>query len=364
MVGLIRRIWEDQDGFIPIDQRLPSPAKAALLKALAPSAVVDSRGNRKLLDNSMLLGDDECLAMATSGTTGDPKIIVYTHDQVKASAQATSKFIGVTEADKWLCCLPVAHIGGLSVILRSLVLGNPVEVQSKFDPAEVMASTKRGVTLTSLVSTALARIDPSLFRRIILGGSKPPPDIPSNTLVTYGLTETGSGVVYNGTPLAGLEIKIGKSGEILLRGPMIATRYRSGAPITDADNWFHTRDGGRFEDGRLEVFGRLDEVINSGGEKIFPATLESLLSQHPKIAEVAIIAVPDPVWGEAVTAAIVPLDDQQRPSLSELREFTKEKLPSYYAPIRIHFVKQMPKTALGKIQKNLLKTKIHPNQHF
>lgn len=365
LIDVIRRIWERGDGFAPIDQRLPKKAKASFIKALKPSLIIDSSGSQINVPNGKPLADGQCLAMATSGTTGDPKIVVYTMDQVVASAKATSTYVGVSSSDKWLCCLPVAHIGGLSVILRSLVMGNEVIVQPKFNAELLLDSVSKGATLVSLVPTALQMINPTIFRRIVLGGSAPPKFLPSNVMVTYGLTETGSGVVYDGNPLPGLEIKISKTGEILLKGPMLATYYRNDEPILDQLGWFHTKDAGRLnEDGTLEVLGRMDETINTGGEKVFPATLEALLSTHPKIDKVAVVGLKDKKWGEAVTAVIVPKPDVGLPTLEELRELTKEEFPAFYAPTRLEIVKELPTTALGKIRKTYLKVQLNADSNL
>lgn len=353
-VDLIKSIWENGDGFAPIDQRLPRAAKQHLLSTMKPSKIIDESGNVTRLAGGMPLQDSQCLAMATSGTTGKPKIVMYTSDQLAASAFATSSFIGTTSSDKWLCCLPVAHIGGLSVILRSILTETSLTVHNGFDSAAVSKAASEGCTLVSLVPAALQRIDPYIFRKIVLGGSMPPLTIPNNTLTTYGLTETGSGVVYNGTPLKGLEIKITDKDEILLRGPMIASCYRDDTPITDIDGWFHTRDSGRYTNGKLYVMGRLDDMINTGGEKVFPAPIEAILASHPKIDQVAVIGVADKKWGEAVTAVVVARDRANPPLLDELRDHIKNTLPSYCAPTRLIITESMPVTALGKIQKSRL----------
>lgn len=356
-VEVIKSIWEEGNGFAPIDQRLPMAAKKRLIESLKPARIMSSPTITRRLDGGQPLEDNQCLAMATSGTTGNPKIVMYNMAQIEASAKATSSFIGVENDDKWLCCLPIAHIGGLSVILRSLIMGNSIEVHNGFEPAKVVSAVKRGANLVSLVPSALLRLDPYIFRKIVLGGSKPPATLPSNAMVTYGLTETGSGVVYNGKALPGLEIGISPDSEILLKGPMIATHYRSGRLVGDPNGWFHTKDAGRLTNGKLEVYGRLDEMINTGGEKVFPATVETLLLTHPKIDEVAVLATPDQMWGEAVTA-VIKVRSGEIPTLAEIREFVKATLPSYNAPTKLVIVQSMPTTALGKIQKNLLKVQI------
>lgn len=364
LVKIINSIWDSNDGFAPIDQRLPQSGKAALIKALAPSKIIYGNNQITHLPNAQPLEENQSLAMATSGTTGNPKIVMYTRQQLDASAIATSRHIGVNDDDKWLCCLPISHIGGLSVILRSLITNTNIEIHNGFKSEEVIKSAKNGATLTSLVPTTLARIDPLIFRKIILGGSNPPPDLPPNTLTTYGLTETGSGVVYDGSPLPGVEISIGQGDEILLRGPMIATHFRSGSLIVDSNGWLHTKDAGAFENNRLKVFGRIDDMINTGGEKVFPQAIESLILSFIEIDKVAIISLPDQVWGEAVTAVIVAKPDHRVPSLDELRERVKEKLPAYCAPTRMLVVDKVPTTALGKIQKTILRNSIIQDQNL
>lgn len=358
-VDAIKRVWDNGDGFIPIDQRLPQKAKTVLLESIKPSQIIDSSGISTHLEGALPMEDDQCLAMATSGTTGSPKIVIFTHDQVLASANAVSNHLKVTSSDKWLCCLPVAHIGGLSVILRALLLGNELEVHGSFDAFNVSRAAANGATLVSLVSTALAEIDPFIFRRIVLGGSRPPRQIPENAVITYGLTESGSGVVYDGVPLPGVEVSISSRSEILLKGPMMATRLRSGKSIQDNHGWFHTNDAGRLTGVKLEVFGRMDEVINTGGEKVFPSEIESLLSSHPKISQIAVIGTADSKWGEAVTAVIVTNPSSEPPTLDEVREAVKSELPPYYAPTRLQIVDTMPTTNLGKIRKHLLKNQLN-----
>ena len=362
LADVIKAIWDDGNGFVPIDQRLSYKAKRIIVEALRPSQIIDSSGNVTSVPDALPLENEQCLAMATSGTTGQPKMVMFTMAQIAASASATSGQIGITSSDKWLCCLPIAHIGGLSVILRALLTGNPIEIQNGFNVDDVKAAARDGATLVSLVPTAMTRLDPYIFRKIILGGSKPPRTIPSNTMVTYGLTETCSGVVYDGMPLPGVECKVTSAGEILLKGPMIADRYRSGSAIQDESGWFHTGDAGTFSQGKLEVDGRIDDIINSGGEKISPALVERVLETHPKVQQAAVIALPDPKWGEAVTAVVVPNSSLAAPQLDELREYVKSELPAHFAPTRLQIVSRMPTTNLGKIQKNVLKKQLDERQ--
>ena len=174
----------------------------------------------------------DALVLATSGTTGEPKGVVLDHRAVEASARATSGRLGVDPgADRWVACIPLAHVGGLSVVTRSLVTGTPCTVLPGFDARAVERLALQGGTLISLVATALGRTDTSGYRAVLLGGAAPPDAVPDNVVTTYGMTETGSGIVYDGRPLDGVEVRTGdgttgQDGEILVRGPMLLRVYR------------------------------------------------------------------------------------------------------------------------------------------
>ncbi len=257
--------------------------------------------------------------MATSGTTGSPRGVVLTHEAVHASAIATSDRLGVDDDDTWLACLPLSHVGGLSVVSRAMVTGCRLVVHDGFDANAVRAAAGRGATLVSLVSTALQRIDAGLFRRIVLGGSRPPDELPANVVTTYGMTETGSGVVYDGLPLDGVEIRVDASDEISIRCPMLLRCYRDGTDPC-VDGWFPSGDLGAVDDdGRLTVFGRRGDMIITGGENVWPAVVEAALAAHPGIAEVAVAGVPDPEWGQRIVAWIVPTERGAPPTLASIR---------------------------------------------
>jgi O-succinylbenzoic acid--CoA ligase len=217
-------------------------------------------------------------------------------------------------------------------------------VLPRFDVHAVEASR---ATLVSLVPTALARVDAARFRWILLGGSRPPADRPANTVATYGMTETGSGVVYDGVPLDGVDVRVDDDGEIRLRGPMLLRCYRDGTVPLDRDGWFATGDLGRWlPDGRLHVDGRRGDLIVTGGENVWPEAVEALLAEHPAVAEVLVRGVDDPEWGQAVEALVVPHGEP--PSLAGLRTHVKEHAPAFMAPTRLRLVTSLPRTALGK----------------
>jgi o-succinylbenzoate---CoA ligase len=316
---------------------------------MAPACVIDAAGDERPLDGGIPVDPGDALVVATSGASGTPKGVILTHDAVAASARATNSRLGVTSDDHWLACLPLSHVGGLSVVTRALAAGTGLTVQPGFDPAAVEAA---GATLVSLVATALQRIDPARFRTIVLGGSAPPRDLPANVVTTYGMTETGSGVVYDGCPLDGVDVRTEVDGEIHLRGPMLLRAYRDGT-VPLRDGWFATGDLGRWDaDGRLVVDGRRRDLIISGGENVWPEPVEAVLLRHPNVADVAVAGEPDPEWGQAVTAYVVAAGEP--PTLDELRDTVKQELAPHCAPRHLVLVAAIPRTSLGKIRRGEL----------
>ena len=344
-----------------------------MLDALRPTRIVGSDGEQHALPDGIPVDDGDALVVATSGTSGRPKGVVLTHEAVSASALATSERLGVDPGrHSWLGCLPLAHIGGLAVVTRALLTGTPLTVLPGFEAETVEQIGRSGrATHVSLVTTALRRLDPSIFTCVLLGGSKAPDQLPTNVVTTYGMTESGSGVVYDGRPLAGVEIAIalpdgdfagpgGEQGEILLRAPMLFRVYRDGSvdrsvgPDGDA-TWYATGDGGRLEaDGLLTVSGRLDDVITTGAEKVWPDVVERVLNAHADVAEVAVWKRSDPEWGERVVAWVVPGDEA--PSLEELRRIVTETIAPWAAPRELVIVDDLPRTAAGKVRRRELES--------
>ncbi len=353
-VDALRRTWDDGDAAFVLDQRLPRAAALRIVEAMAPSVIRTATSDTPVA-NSLPVEPGDAVVIATSGTSGEPKGVVLTHDAVRASAEATTDRIGIKQDDHWLACLPVAHVGGLSVITKALHTGTRLTVLPAFDAALAMGS---GATLASLVPTAFARIDPYRFRVLLVGGAKPPEDMPSHCYTTYGMTETGSGCVYSGIPLKGVDVRIDDEGQIHLRGPMLLRTYRNVGDPKDADGWLATGDLGEWveRDGtrRLTVHGRRGELINTGGEKVWPETVERLLLAHPSVADAAVAGVADDEWGQRVVAYVATRSGTNAPTLDELRALVKESLPAYCAPRQLVVVDAIPKTAVGKIRRNEL----------
>jgi O-succinylbenzoic acid--CoA ligase len=310
------------------------------------------------LDAAPPLGElppDTRTVVFTSGTSGRPKPVALTAQNHEASALASAWSLGVAPDDRWLCCLPLWHVGGLAVLHRSAVYGTTAVLHDGFDAARVRDSIESGeATVVSLVATMLRRLVgagldrwPAL-RAALVGGGPVPRDLVEWAAEagfplrpTYGMTETASQVATDGRPLPGVELRIAGDGEILVRGPMVAP----GAPA--ADGWLHTRDRGRLDDdGVLHVEGRIDDTIVTGGENVAAAEVEEALLSHPAVADAAVAGRPDPEWGEAVTAFVVA---GEAVSDGELAAHCRERLAPFKVPKAIVRVDELPRNAAGKV---------------
>ncbi len=361
-VDALRRAWDRGDAVLALDQRLAAPAQEALLRALRPGRLLRPDSEARL-PGGLPVEPGDAVVVATSGTTGGPKGVVLTHEAVAASARAISARLGVDPArHRWLACLPLSHIGGLSVVTRALLTDTSLEVLPGFDATAVQQRSGPDV-LVSLVPTALSRVDAARFRTVVLGGSATPADLPPNVVTTYGMTETGSGVVYDGLPLDGVDVRI-RDGEIHLRGPMLLRAYRDGIIPLDGDGWLATGDGGWIgEFGRLHVEGRMTDLIITGGENVWPEPVEALLCSHPGVAEAAIAGRPDPEWGQRVVAFVVPANGRPAPTLEELRGVVRDRLAAFAAPKELVVVDELPRTAIGKVRRDLLSGDSPPNEN-
>jgi O-succinylbenzoic acid--CoA ligase len=260
-------------------------------------------------------------------------------------------------ADRWLCPLPLHHVGGMGVLVRCAINHTTAVLHDGFHVQRVKSELEGGeVTLASLVPTMLVRLReaglrsaPGL-RAIALGGGPIPAglldwaaDAGIPVVPVYGMTETCSQVAAGspGRPLPGVELRIAGDGEILVRGPMVARGTAA------AGGWLHTGDLGRLDErGLLHVEGRLKDLIVTGGENVAPLEVEQALLSHPAVADAAVAGLPDPEWGEAVTAFVVlrgPTDT------GELLAWARERLESFKAPKAVHVVDSLPRNSGGKL---------------
>ena len=345
---------------------------AALLHAAALAGTAIAPLNPELPEPVLPGGLPEgtLAVLFTSGTTGEPRPVCLTHANFEASAGASAAALPIAADDRWLCCLPVFHVGGLSVFTRSAIHATTVVAEPAFDTRRVKDLLEAGeATIASLVPTMLSRLrDAGLeraprLRGILLGGGPIPQELldwarTSGLPVrpTYGMTETTSQIATAvvgerlGRVLPGVELRIGEDGEILVRGPVIAPGTAA------ADGWLHTGDVGTLEsDGLLCVVGRSKDLIVTGGENVAPAEVEQALLDHPAVADAGVIGLPDPEWGEVVCAAVV----LARGAGTEgLIDWCRERLPGYKVPKRIEPLRVLPRNAAGKLMRDELRSMI------
>jgi O-succinylbenzoic acid--CoA ligase len=296
--------------------------------------------------------------MYTSGTTSAPKPVYLTALNWEANAVGSALALGLDLNERWLCVMPLAHVGGLSILLRSAFYGTTAVIHQRYETDAVLAelmSRERGITLVSLVPTMLARLldagleNPPALRWALLGGGPIPKGLLARAqdagvpvAPTFGMTEGCSQIATFGIPLHGLELGF-EDGELTVRGPNIA---RS---ALDPDGWLRTGDLGELDDaGRLRIVGRKADTIVSGGENVAPAEVEAVLLEHPSVADAGVFGREDPEWGEAVVATVV-LRDGVRATSEELQAFVAERLARFKVPKQIGFASELPRTVSGKL---------------
>lgn len=329
--------------------------------------------------------------MYTSGTTGFPKGVRQTVQNHSSSAISSALNLGLTDKDIWLCCVPIFHISGFSILMRSLLYGMEVRLYEKFDAEKCALEMVQGeVTKFSGVATMLEQILTYMeqhnlkahmnFTTALIGGGPVPVryleramqlNIPVSQ--TYGMTETASqtATLSNedamkklgsaGKPLFFNQIRIknatkpGEEGEICIRGPHVTTGYigRFKDRVVTEDGWLMTGDIGYLdEDGYLYVIDRRADLIISGGENIYPAEIENVLMAHQAIKEAGICGIEDKTWGQVPIAFVVL---KQQMTEEELMDFCKERLASYKLPKQIHFVNELPRSGSNKLLRRKLK---------
>jgi len=312
--------------------------------------------------------EPEPIVIETSGSTGVPKRVVLSRRAVLASAQAASARLGAS--GRWLLTLPASYVAGVQVVVRSLVAGHaPVLVEQHGSFASAVASAGDDVPLfVSLVPTQLHRHlespeDVAALRAchtVLLGGGPIDPALRAraeaegvHVVATYGSSETAGGCVYDGYPLDGVELAIGDGGRIRIAGPVLFDGYDGDEALTRdslVDGWFVTSDAGRLhEDGRLEVLGRVDDVVISGGVNVPTPAVARRLREHPGGAQAEVIGVPDPEWGHRVVAVVVGRIDRE-----EARDWVAAVHPRAWAPAEVLLTEELPLLANGKVDRQRL----------
>ena len=377
-VVLMHALMKLGAALLPLGPRLTPAERTAIVTAEEPIIDLDDPGQLTQTEADMpLLGEHDmdaiCCRVLTSGSTGTPRPVPLSYGNFLWNAVGSAFNIGVEPSDRWLCCVPLSHIAGLGIVMRSVIYGTAAVVHDGFDVDEVGESLQRdGITQVSLVATMLTRlldagVDLSGPRAVLVGGGPVPAGALEEAIAkgatvvqTYGLTETCSQVTTlapadaqrklgsAGRPLLTTHLRI-REGEILVQGPTIAPGS------ADADGWLHTGDLGHIdEEGFLYVRDRIDDMIVSGGENVVPAEVEEVLLRHPQVAEAAVIGREDPEWQQAVTAVVV-LESGAEVSPDELRRHCAESLAGFKVPKRVELASALPRTPSGKLMRRALR---------
>ncbi|MFB4169250.1 o-succinylbenzoate--CoA ligase [Virgibacillus sp. JSM 102003] len=332
--------------------------------------------------------DDMFTIIYTSGTTGFPKGVIHTYGNHWWSAIGSMLNLGLNNNDKWLNVLPIFHVGGLSIFIKSVIYGMPVYLVEKYDKKSVHdAIMSKGVTIVSVVTLMLRelveylgdQLFPDTFRCVLLGGGPAPKSLLEQAKLrnvpvfqSYGMTETSSQIVTlspkdalekigsSGKPLFPAQLKIDATdksiGEIHVKGPMVTNGYFRNEAATEkalTDGWLATGDLGYLDDdGFLYVVDRRKDLIISGGENIYPTEIESVLSEVDAVREAAVVGLSDDKWGQVPIAFVVLAD--KTVSAEVILEHASQKLAKYKLPKEIHFIDQLPINASNKIVKSKL----------
>ncbi len=377
-VVLVHALMKLGATMLPLAPQLSEAEHAAIIEAEEASVDLLDPGELTQTEADLpLLGEHDMDAVVcrvlTSGSSGAPHPVGLTYGNFLWSAVGSAFNIGVDPSDRWLCCLPLSHISGLGIVMRSVIYGTTAVVHDGFDADRVAAALAEGdISVLSLVTTALIRLlgagaDLSGPRAILIGGG-PVPREPleeaiargATVVQTYGLTETCSQVTTlapadakrklgsAGRPLLTTHLRI-QEGEILVQGPTVAPGR------ADADGWLHTGDLGRIdEEGFLYVEDRMDDMIVTGGENVVPAEVEQVLLRHPEVADAAVVGREDPEWQQAVTAIVV-LEDGSSATPDELRRHCADSLAGFKVPKRVELASALPRTPSGKLMRRALR---------
>jgi O-succinylbenzoic acid--CoA ligase len=348
---------------VPIDLRLGADERQARCAGAATVVSAPLAGAPAPLRTELAL-DEIATIMHTSGTTGVPRPVALSYDNWLWNAIGSALALGLDPQERWLCPMPLAHVGGLSIQLRSAIYATTVVLHDRFDTEAVLVALMdpaQAVTLVSLVPTMLARLldaglrDPPALRWALLGGGPIAPTLLQAAAAagvrvapSYGMTEACSQIATNGFPLLGVELRIADDREILVRGANVAR-----GALAD-DGWLHTGDLGALDRrGRLAIIGRKADTIVSGGENVAPAEVEAVLLEHPAVADAAVFGIPDLEWGEAVVANVV-LRVGIHADGQGLRAHCAGRLAGFKVPKSIRLVSGLPRGETGKLQRGTL----------
>jgi o-succinylbenzoate---CoA ligase len=394
LIDPLRRALEGSGpAIMPVDGGLPASQLAALLDAFSPdeicgggertvrSASGEGRGRRGVWE-------DTAVIVGTSGSTGAPKGVELSAAALRASARASMARVGARPGQRWLVCLPVTHVAGLQVLVRSLEAGtDPVVAaagpagraavagdRKPWDAASLADAVGQGAAHVSMVPTQLVRVMGSpaarealaQFSSVVVGGAAAAAPVLAAAraagvaaVATYGMSETCGGCVYDGAPLDGVSVRSDSEGRLRISGPVLMNRYHGQPGLTSAalvpggagagGLEFVTSDLGHVgADGRVVVRGRADDVINTGGHKVVPGEVAAVLASCPGVREAVVVGRPDPEWGERVTAVIVPDDRECPPTLELLRIHVRAALPRYACPSEVVLAEAIPVLSNGK----------------
>ncbi len=349
---------------VPVDLRLSEDERS---QRFAGASVIVSEPLRHSSGHPRSFGGDPVVAvMHTSGTTAAPKPVALRYGNFMASALGSAVALGLDPAERWLCPMPLTHVGGLSIPIRSAVYATTTVLHGRFETEAVLEelmNPARRITLVSLVPTMLARLldagleRPPTLRWALLGGGPIAPALVAQATQagvpvapTYGMTEACSQIATFGWPLHGVELRLsGSEREIIVRGPIVAP------DALGDDGWLHTGDLGAFDErGRLEITGRKSDMIVTGGENVAPTEVEAALLLHPAVADAAVFGRPDVAWGEAIVARIV-LRDGLGAEPEELRAHCAARVARFKVPKEIEYAEQLPRTASGKLLRRELR---------
>jgi o-succinylbenzoate---CoA ligase len=352
---------------LPLNAGLPAARIKQLIDVFQPSVVMEADGEATVRSIppgiSAGISPGTAVIITTSGSTGEPKGVELSAAALPHSAGASLARVGARPGERWLLSLPASHVAGLQVIVRSLLSGTNLGL-APAAAADALAAS--GCAHISVVPTQLVRLldEPggaaalAGFSSVLVGGAAAGAAILDraraagiNAVTTYGMSETCGGCVYDGVPLDGVRVRADDEGRLRISGPVLMNRYFGRPDLTRAaldGGEFVTSDLGLVADGRVVIRGRADDVINTGGHKVIPGEVAAALSSCPGVREVVVVGRPDPVWGERVTAVVVPADPTDPPGLELLRIHVRETLPRYASPSEVELTEAIPVLPSGK----------------